>query len=510
VREVGRNDGVAIIEAGAGTGETTTANLIVDAARRSRMKVIALAPSWVAADELTKSTGVKSVAIAKWRFDCTRSQGPALDERTLILVDESGMTGTRELAAILVAAKEAGCKVALLGDRRQLAAVPGGSALKAVSEIVRRNAVLDGVRRQKEEWQRAVSVVMARGDAEAGLRAYVDRDRALFVEGAEAARSRTIELWSKLRSPYDEDVLIATRRNRDTAALNVQAREVLRREGRLRGEDIEAPSIDREDKRVPLALAVGDRVRFGETLSAHAIRNGTRAIVAAIGRAPDGEIHAAFDLEDGRRIAGPWTSFVTNRFGRAKTPPRIVHGYAGTVYAAQGRTVAASVLHIASATDAREVYVGLTRHTDEAWIVVESERLEALCRRRQADPRMRPTSTDVCERLFQEARQYDEKRNVVDYVADRPGFTRTGQIQMTDDDPRQGFIAKTVEAARALQRAFAWLRDAPLPAPAWFFLERTRERLRDLPPALRAIVQRADRTVSRDRTHDRSGPDLGR
>src|SRR5208283_1162061 len=194
VREVGHNDGVAIIEAGAGTGKTTTANVIVDAARRSGLKVIALAPSWVAADELTKSTGVKSQAIAKWRFDRARAQGSALDEKTLILVDESGMTGTRELSAILVAAKDAGCKVALLGDRRQLAAVPGGSPLKAVSEIIRRNAVLDGVRRQKEEWQRAASVAMARGDAEAGLRAYVDRDRALFVKGEEAARSRTIAL----------------------------------------------------------------------------------------------------------------------------------------------------------------------------------------------------------------------------------------------------------------------------------------------------------------------------
>jgi len=420
------------------------------------------------------------------------------------------MTGTHELSAILVAAKDAGCKVALLGDRRQLAAVPGGSALKAVSEIIRRNAVLDGVRRQKEEWQRAASVVLARGDAEAGLRAYVDRNRTILVEGAEAARSRTIALWTELRSFHDEDVLIATRRNRDAAALNAQARDTLRSEGRLRGEDIEAPSIDREDHRVPLALAIGDRVRFGETLSTHAIRNGTRATVAAIDRAPDGEIHAAFDLEDGRRVAGPWLSFAANRFSRAKTPPRLVHGYAGTVYAAQGRTVAASVLHIASATDAREVYVGLTRHTDDAWIVVESDRLDASCRRRQADPRLKPTSNDVRERLFREARQYGEKRNVVDYVVDRLEFARTGEIHTGEDERHHGFIAKTVEAARALQRALAWLRDAPLPAPAWLFLERARNRLRDLPPALRAIVRTAEPTVSRDRAHDRSGPDLGR
>jgi hypothetical protein len=82
----------------------------------------------------------------------------------------------------------------------------------------------------------------------------------------------------------------------------------LRREGRLQGQDIEVPSIDRENQRVLLSLAVGDRVCFGETLSEHAIRNGTRARVAAIDRTPNGEIHATFDLEDGRRVAGPWTA----------------------------------------------------------------------------------------------------------------------------------------------------------------------------------------------------------
>ena len=55
----------------------------------------------------------------------------------------------------------------------------------------------------------------------------------------------------------------------------------------------------------------------------------------------------------------------------------------------------------ASPTDARQVYVGLARHTDDA-----------LCRRRQADPRMNPTSNDLRERLFREAQQYVEKRNV--------------------------------------------------------------------------------------------------
>ena len=39
--------------------------------------------------------------------------------------------------------------------------------------------------------------------------------------------------------------------------------------------------------------------------------------------------------------------------------------------------------------------------------------------------------------------------------------------------------------------------NAPLPAPAWLFLERTRDRHRDVPLALRAIVMRAENRAPR-------------
>ena len=509
VREAARDDGVSIVEAGAGTGKTTTAKVIVEAARRSGLEVVALAPSWVAADELTKSTGVKAKAIAKWRYDRAAAKDRALDDKTVLLVDEAGMVGTREMSAILVAAQEAGSKVVLLGDRRQLAAVPGGSALRAVSEVLRRNAVLHDVRRQQVEWQRAASVAMARGDAEAGLRTYARHERVLLADSAEAALDRTIEIWRKLRTRHGEGVLIASRRNRDATALNARAREALRAEGRLAGPEIEAPALDRESQRVELALSTGDQVRFGENLAHHGVRNGTRATVVAIARDAEGKIRAAFDLEDGRRIEGDWSSFAAPRRGREQQPPRIVHGYAGTVYAAQGRTVPAAVLHIASSTDAREVYVGLTRHTEDAYVVVDKARLDALCRRRQPDPRLEPPTSDLQERLFHEASQYGEKRNVVDYVEDRQAFVRTGEVRTATDGLSTSLAMRTIQAARAIQRALAWLRDAPLPAPAWLYLERVRDRLRDLPRELREIVQRAP-SFTRSPSRDRSGPDLGR
>jgi conjugative relaxase-like TrwC/TraI family protein len=490
VRQAARTDGVSIVEAGAGTGKTTLARVLVDAAHRSDLKVIGLAPSWVAADELSASTGIEAIAIARWRHDRAQGRGRDLDASTVIVVDEVGMTGTRDMSAILTAAHECGAKIVLMGDRRQLASVSGASALKAISEVVSRGAVLDGVRRQTVEWQRAASVLMARGDAEAGMRAYASRDRMELVAGETAAQDRVISIWREQRARYGEDVLIITRRNSDGAALNRAAREVLKAEGLIKGGELELPALDREDKRGMLSLACGDRVRFSENLPNLAIRNGNRGTVERIHR-DQGGVRIAFALEDGRLIEDAWQRFARERPGRKILPPRIVHAYAGTVYAAQGRTAAASVLYIARPTDARETYVGLTRHRHDAHIVVERERLDALCRQRQADHRMAPTVTAMRERLFGEARQYREKENVVDYCADRRVFTRTGQVTLPGPETAKGTVERVLLAARGLREALAWLDPTRLFVPMWRLVERGRGLAPALPPRLSAIVNGA-------------------
>ncbi|MGX9984666.1 MobF family relaxase [Methylobacterium fujisawaense] len=514
VRHAAGRDGVSLLQAGAGTGKTTTAAALVDAARVSGLRVIGLAPSWVAADELARSTGIRAQAIARWRHDQAQaaapdaghyvSPSPGLGADTLVLVDEAGMVATRDLEAVLSAAQTAGAKVVLVGDRRQLASVGGASALRAVAEVAGRSAVLEQVRRQTVEWQRAASVAMARGDAEAGLRAYAAENRVELVAGVEAAQARVIAAWSEQRAANGEDVLIVTRRNADAAALNARVRAVLRAEGRLGPDLLTLPARDRADKLVPLALAVGDTLRFGESLSHLGLRNGNRARVEAITAEPDGSARLRLAMEDGRVIEVPWSDLARQpRFGRKPAKPRIVHAYAGTTYAAQGRTCAAVVLYIGAGTDAREVYVGLTRHRYEARVVVERDRLDALCRQRQADPRMPATDTMVLERLFREARGYREKANVVDYAADRVAFVRDGVLGLRERVAPGIDVHRAVRAARALREAAAWLGVERLIVPAWRVIDTYGRRLTRAPgSATRALATQLARRLGR--------PDPGR
>ena len=470
IRFSANRDGVVICEAPAGTGKTVLTRSLVESARRSGLTVLGLTPTWIAADELSKSCGIDAQAIAKWRYDQSSGLGFALDAKTLIVIDEVGLAGVRELESVLKAAHHAHAKVVCLGDCRQLQSVPGGSALRAVADVVARGAVLSQVRRQEVPWQRAASMVMAKGDPEAGLRAYAKNERLEFVSGEPGAQSRVIQIWSKYRVAHGDDVLMVTRRNADALALNKAARIVLRAEGRLTGPNVSLTSVGRDKKVGPIELAKGDRIRFGENLPQLQIRNGTRGTIELI-ELDRSQPKVAIRLEDGRLIDEPWASLVRDRPGRPASPPRISSAYAGTAYSVQARTSAAAVLYIAKPTDAREVYVGLTRHKIDACVIVERDRLSAAVERRHLDARATASPIAIGERLFREAGSYAEKTNVADYVADRIEFMRTGKIDIRRDmtSLNLGRIARA--ARRIFDAAQEISSDRSLNIPIWRLTE---------------------------------------
>lgn len=494
-------DGVAICEAPAGTGKTVLARALVDAGRRSSLTVLGLSPTWVGADELSKSCGIEALAIAKWRHDYLAGQSPEITAKTLIVIDEVGLAGVKDLEFVLRVA-HGKSKVICIGDRRQLQAPSGGSALRAVADVVARGAVLSQIRRQEVAWQRAASMVMAKGDAEAGLRAYANNQRLELVSGDAEAQARVIQVWNEYRRGHGDDVLIVTRRNADAAALNRAARIVLRTEGRLIGADLSLPTVDREGKIVTIELAQGDRIRFGENLPKLRIRNGTRGTIEHIG-SDRKDPKVAFRLDDGRLIEERWALLIRGQRRRTPLPPRITSAYAGTAYSVQSRTSAAAVLYVAKPTDAREIYVGLTRHRVDARIVAERDRLEAAARQRQSDIRVAPSETAIRDRLFTEARSYAEKANVADYVDDRIAFMRTGQIAILRDAPSLNLG----RIARAAQRIFeaTWERsgDRSLIVPFWRVLENMRHMQRQISERVAEVV-RAVRARIEHRTKERA------
>ena len=415
-------------------------------------------------------------------------EAPTIDAKTLIVIDEVGLAGVHDARIRARSRTRHTRRQSVLGIADNFRRCRAEALYEQWLDVVARGAVLSQVRRQEVAWQRAASMVMAKGDPEAGLRAYAKNERLELVSGEAGAQARVIQVWNEYRTAHGDDVLIVTRRNADAAALNKAARVVLRAEGRLIGPNLSLPSVGRDKKIGPIELSQGDRIRFGENLPQFRIRNGTRGTIERIGL-DRGQPKVAVRLDDGRLIEEPWASLVREQTGRVPNPPRISPAYAGTAYSVQGRTSAAAVLYVAKPTDARETYVGLTRHKIDACVIVERDRLEAAARKRQTDVRLAPSENAIRERLFTEARSYAEKANVADYVEDRIDFMRTGQIEIRRDASslNLGRVART--AQRIFEAAREISSDRSFSLPAWRLVEGMHQMQRKVSQRVAEVVR---------------------
>ena len=95
-----------------------------------------------------------------------------LDERTVLVIDEAGMVGTRTLARLLAHAERAGAKLVLCGDVAQLPEIDAGGAFRAL--VARLGAVeLAHNRRQAQPWERDALDALRRSDAVAAISRYL-------------------------------------------------------------------------------------------------------------------------------------------------------------------------------------------------------------------------------------------------------------------------------------------------------------------------------------------------
>ncbi|MBD4953720.1 AAA family ATPase, partial [Xanthomonas citri pv. citri] len=79
-----------------------------------------------AADELQAGSGIDSRTLASLEYGWKEGRDP-LTSRDVLVIDEAGMVGSRQLGRVLDHADKAGAKVVLLGDDKQLPAIEAGA-----------------------------------------------------------------------------------------------------------------------------------------------------------------------------------------------------------------------------------------------------------------------------------------------------------------------------------------------------------------------------------------------
>ena len=131
--------GAELVVGVAGSGKTTMLRVVSDAFESAGYRVVGTATSGQASRTLGKEAGIgeaRTLASLTWRLDRHQLQ---LDERSVVILDEVGMTDDADLLRLAAHVEAARAKLVLLGDDRQLGPVgPGGALARASGPSPRR------------------------------------------------------------------------------------------------------------------------------------------------------------------------------------------------------------------------------------------------------------------------------------------------------------------------------------------------------------------------------------
>jgi Ti-type conjugative transfer relaxase TraA len=335
----GRDLGIVI--GYAGTGKSAMLGVAREAWEAAGYEVRGVALSGIAAENLESGSGIASRTIASLEHGWGQGRD-VLTARDVLVIDEAGMVGTRQLERVLSHAADAGAKVVLVGDPQQLQSIEAGAAFRSIHER-HGGAEIGEVRRQREDWQRDATRDLAAGRTGDAIHAYDTHGMVHAATTREQARADLIDRWNRDRqaSP-DQSRIILTHTNDEVRALNESARERRREVGDL-GDDVRL-TIERGARR----FASGDRVMFLQNERGLGVKNGTLGTVEQVS-----ERSMSVRTDNGRSVSFDLKDY-----------DRIDHGYAATIHKAQGMTVDRTHVLATPGLDAHGSYVALSRHRD--------------------------------------------------------------------------------------------------------------------------------------------------
>jgi conjugative relaxase-like TrwC/TraI family protein len=344
--------GVAVLVGRAGTGKTFALGIARHAWQLDGYRPLATAPTGIATLSL-QGEGFEEVATCdRLLGDLDRGQ-EQLDARTVLVVDEAGMLGSRKLTRLLEHAEQAQAKVVLVGDDRQLASIDAGGGFRALRLRLGASELVEN-RRQHQAWEREALELVRSGLVEDAVAAYRAHDRVVCADSKPAATLALLQdwwtAWQQAEGDPAQEVVVLAARRAEVDRLNSACQELLAARGRLGSERLQV-----EDRQ----LAVGDRVVTGHNAIAElGVANGTRGVVTAL------DPHARtltvrLDGPDPRAVVLPGSYLDGRRRGERNR--RVDLAYATTGHRAQGLTRGRALVRLTGAEDVNWLYVQLSR-----------------------------------------------------------------------------------------------------------------------------------------------------
>nr|WP_240619415.1 MobF family relaxase [Blastococcus sp. TF02-8] len=383
---------LVVVEGAAGAGKTTTLATTRALLERQGRRLLVVTPTLKAAHVARTDVGAPARSAASlvfahgWRWnehgEWTRLTPGEVDAVTgrihtapqeedrllpddLLIVDEAGMLDQDTARALLTVADEAGARLALLGDRHQLAAVGRGGVLDLAAaqvdpaacltlESVHRFIHTDSTGQSVPDGEYAeLTLAMRRGDtpgvvfdallARGRIRLHPDHAALQDALAATAARD-----------PRAADVAVVADTREQVNELNAAIRDRLVPDGRV--DDVRVVTT-----RAGQRIGAGDRIATRRNDRDLEVANRDTWTVTAVGRrggllvtagTATGDVSPGDVTPAGAPVRVLPADYVTQHVELA---------YASTAYGVQGDTVPTAHVVIGDQTGAASAYVGMTR-----------------------------------------------------------------------------------------------------------------------------------------------------
>ncbi len=496
IDQLGAGGRVGLAIGVAGSGKSTLLKPLVRAWQADGRVVHGIALAWRQSDDLAEagiSTGNTRAVTAFLRG--VERETLVLGRNSVVVVDEVGLLGTRQLNALMAAQAERKFQLVMIGDPKQMQAVEAGPVIELLRRALGAEKVpeLGSSVRQKAEEERETVLMLRNGQTEEAIRRKDANGTLRIVPGGyEEAVEHVAALWRQRfeanRDRSDFTISVSAPSNAEAHDISQAIRQQRRTIGDIGPDQITVKATDGAGERdYELALAVGDRVRLFRRVNAKFTETGT---VGNIGR--NGSVLEIIAVDAtgltlrnnaGREGVVAWESLRDGASGRVQ----LAYGDALTTNTAQGTTVTEHIHAMPAGTklvSAFGAYTSGSRHREQSFIVTSegAERADVIARRSLGD-RREIGCGDLLNNIIRNFAQAPEKEAAL-VLIDRAVGLRRGAVQA---------MQRVHQAAEVLRD----VQDQPSMLAEGLMSRRVAQAFADILPGLAAQLRRHGGALAR-------------
>jgi hypothetical protein len=376
LRHLTQGEGFAMLWGEAGTGKSHTLNATRAAYEAAGKDVRGLAWTNDVAQQM-RGDGFRQANTLTSEMNALEKGRTSWNRDTVLIVDEAAMISTKELARVAAAAREAGAKLILAGDDKQLSSIERGGMFETLRQT-HGAATLKEVQRVRDAEQKEAFGKMHEGEFLQALKTFDQKGGIHWTDRqSDTLKDMAARYTADVAATPDKRRFMFAYTNKDVASLNQHARALHRQRGDL-GQDHRLATKHGEAQ-----FATGDRIQFtgnGRTKAEKnaGLTNGRVGSVTALEIDDHGKARVSVSLDVAKGAKAQTVSFVVGEDSKAGEFNSFKHGFAGTIYRGQGRTLDEAYVGHSAQWRSSAAYVALTRHREAVHIFAARETVKDL------------------------------------------------------------------------------------------------------------------------------------